>query len=100
VFLQQVHGACEALHAHTTDGAAADACVSDQPGAVCTIMVADCLPVLLAHRHVPVVAAAHAGWRGLVGKTVWAYWRRCLPFCKAGTGTPGASGACSPATCC
>lgn len=69
VFLQQVHGCdVEALHAHTADGVAADACVSDQPGAVCTIMVADCLPVLLAHRHVPVVAAAHAGWRGLVGQ--------------------------------
>lgn len=69
VFLQQVHGCdVEALNASTADGTAADACVSDQPGAVCTIMVADCLPVLLAHRSLLVVAAAHAGWRGLVGE--------------------------------
>lgn len=69
VFLQQVHGCdVEALNAHSADGTAADACVSDQPGAVCTIMVADCLPVLLAHPSVPVVAAAHAGWRGLAGE--------------------------------
>lgn len=69
VFLQQVHGCdVEALNARTANGTAADACVSDQSGTVCTIMVADCLPVLLAHRSVPVVAAAHAGWRGLVGE--------------------------------
>lgn len=69
VFLQQVHGCdVEALNACTANGTAADACVSDQPAAVCTIMVADCLPVLLAHRSLPVVAAAHAGWRGLVGE--------------------------------
>lgn len=68
VFLQQVHGCdVEALNASTADGTAADACFSSQLGQVCTIMVADCLPVLLAHRHLPVVAAAHAGWRGLAG---------------------------------
>lgn len=68
VFLQQVHGTeVLALTAHTTDGAVADACLSDQPGVACTIMVADCLPVLFAHRSGLVVAAAHAGWRGLAG---------------------------------
>jgi polyphenol oxidase len=68
VFLQQVHGT-DVLHLqpNTPDGAVADACVGTAPGLACTVMVADCLPVLLAHRSVPVVAAAHAGWRGLVG---------------------------------
>ena len=65
VFLNQVHGDGVALlDASTPDGTEADACVASAPGAVCTIMVADCLPVLLAHRSGPVVAAAHANPRG------------------------------------
>jgi YfiH family protein len=69
VFLRQVHGTgVLALDAATPDGAEADACVSTQPALACTIMVADCLPVLLAHRSGAVVAAAHAGWRGLAGQ--------------------------------
>ena len=45
----------------------ADACWTQTPGAVCSIMVADCLPVLLSNRSGDFVAAAHAGWRGLAG---------------------------------
>jgi hypothetical protein len=68
VFLQQVHGTAVAvLDANTPDGTVADACLSTVPGVVCTIMVADCLPVLFAHASGAVVAAAHAGWRGLAG---------------------------------
>ena len=68
VFLNQVHGdGVVCLDASTPDGTEADACVASTPGAVCTIMVADCLPVLLAHRSGLVVGAAHAGWRGLAG---------------------------------
>lgn len=68
VFLQQVHGTdVLELQGSTQDGAVADACLSTQSALACTIMVADCLPVLLAHRSGQVVAAAHAGWRGLVG---------------------------------
>ena len=49
------------------DGRQADACITVQRGLACTIMVADCLPVLLATEDGAVVAAAHAGWRGLAG---------------------------------
>ncbi|MDB5851353.1 MAG: laccase [Rhodoferax sp.] len=70
VFLQQVHGQQVAtLDRARTDEAttAADACVTTEPGLACTIMVADCLPVLFTDRQGVAVAAAHAGWRGLAG---------------------------------
>ena len=69
VFMQQVHGCgVQVLEAGVPQAQAFDACVTDQVGMVCTIMVADCLPVLMAHRSGRVVAAAHAGWRGLAGQ--------------------------------
>ena len=68
VFLQQIHGSeVLELGPDTADGQQADACVTVQPGLACTIMVADCLPVLLASEDGAVVAGAHAGWRGLAG---------------------------------
>lgn len=69
VFLNQVHGtAVLALDAATPNGTVADACFTDQPGVACTVMVADCLPVLFATADGRRVAAAHAGWRGLAGQ--------------------------------
>ena len=68
VFLKQVHGAdVLELAAGMADGATADACVSTQNRLACTIMVADCLPVLLTTEDGAMVGAAHAGWRGLAG---------------------------------
>jgi polyphenol oxidase len=66
VFLEQVHGTrLLPIEAATEDGAAADACTTGERGLACTIMVADCLPVLFTDRAGRRVAAAHAGWRGL-----------------------------------
>ena len=68
VFLDQVHGTqVLLLQPGTPDGATADAAVATQPGLACTVMVADCLPVLITDAAGSVVAAAHAGWRGLAG---------------------------------
>ncbi len=43
----------------------ADASLTTEPGLACSVLVADCLPVLLAAPESRGVAAAHAGWRGL-----------------------------------
>lgn len=68
VRLNQVHGArvVRLTAADAAPGAPqhdADACFTTEPGVVCSIQVADCLPVLFAAPGA--VAAAHAGWRGL-----------------------------------
>lgn len=69
VFLQQVHGTgVLRLDAGTQDGSVADACFTTVPGIACTVMVADCLPVLFCSGDGRVAAAAHAGWRGLAGE--------------------------------
>ncbi len=69
VYLKQVHG-CDAvqLDGETADGTVADACMTNQKGIACTIMVADCLPVLFCNSKGTLVGAAHAGWRGLCGE--------------------------------
>ena len=68
VFLAQVHGTNLAvLDDATVDGVTADAACTFHSGIACTVMVADCLPVLLTDAQGRRVAAAHAGWRGLAG---------------------------------
>ncbi|TFZ08551.1 peptidoglycan editing factor PgeF [Ramlibacter humi] len=75
VFLQQVHGTgVVELKAATPDATSADACWTRERGVACTIMVADCLPILFADREGQSVAAAHAGWRGLAGGVIEAAW--------------------------
>jgi YfiH family protein len=63
-WLEQVHG----IHVVDLDKDVArkgDAAITRAPGIVCTIKVADCMPVLLADDAGTVVGGAHAGWRGL-----------------------------------
>ena len=69
VFLKQVHGrGTVTLDARTPDGTEADGCVTTASRVACTMMVADCLPVLFATGDGSAVGAAHAGWRGLAGE--------------------------------
>jgi polyphenol oxidase len=48
----------------------ADAVFTRRTGRVCAILTADCLPLLLASDSGDLVAAAHAGWRGLAGGVI------------------------------
>lgn len=66
-WLQQVHGSTVVDADQLRDVPQADASVARCAGTVCAIMVADCLPILLADRAGSCVGAAHAGWRGLAG---------------------------------
>ena len=56
--------------AEALDAPEADASVTTQPGVVCAILSADCMPVLLCDSRGQVVGAAHAGWRGLAAGVV------------------------------
>lgn len=68
-YLEQVHSTrVLPLQNALTEVACADGSSTSQPGVVCTVMVADCLPILLADRHGRWVSALHAGWRGLLGE--------------------------------
>lgn len=64
-WLQQVHGVTVVDGAGLVHTEAADGVYSRQAGVVCGVMTADCLPVLFCDTAGSVVAAAHAGWRGL-----------------------------------
>lgn len=64
-WLTQVHGTRVLDAATVHEAPEADASITTRPGVVCTIMTADCMPVLLADAGGRVVGAAHAGWRGL-----------------------------------
>jgi polyphenol oxidase len=77
VWLEQVHG----VHVADLDAApdpggtsgrveCADAAFTRRPERVCAILTADCLPVLLAAESGDLVAAAHAGWRGIAGGVI------------------------------
>lgn len=73
VWLDQVHGARVVRlglgDVNEADGPfhQADAAVTTEHGVACTVLVADCLPVLFADARGRAVGAAHAGWRGLAG---------------------------------
>ncbi len=70
LWLEQVHG-CEVVGLPgQQSGCRADAATTTEPGQVCTVLTADCLPLLLCNRSGSRVAAVHAGWRGLLAGVI------------------------------
>ncbi len=67
LWLKQVHGTACHYAAGLKKEFQSDAVWTDVPGQVLAIQTADCLPVVFADKNASVVAAAHAGWRGLAG---------------------------------
>lgn len=72
LWLRQVHGydlveqgAGLAGAPGAAHGCEADGALTSDPGVVCAVLTADCLPVLLCDQRGTRVAAVHAGWRGL-----------------------------------
>ncbi|WP_133719096.1 peptidoglycan editing factor PgeF [Methylocaldum gracile] len=69
VWLNQVHGK-HVIRADVSTYRSADAAFTCQTGIVCTVMTADCLPVLLCSKEGDRVAAVHAGWKGLAAGVI------------------------------
>jgi len=72
VWLCQVHGrrVVALFGDEPNDQLECDAVWTQQPGLACTIMTADCIPVLVSHASLGMVGAAHAGWRGLAAGVI------------------------------
>lgn len=70
IWLEQVHGIRVIQAEYANCYPKADACVAHVAQAVCVVMTADCLPILLCDQAGTVVAAAHAGWRGLAAGVI------------------------------
>lgn len=70
LWLRQVHRVGAVGAADWQPGVEADACHAAQAGAVCAVLTADCLPVLLCAADGSRVAAVHAGWRGLAAGVI------------------------------
>ena len=69
-FLNQVHGATVVTAERvrgSQEAVDADAVVGFEPGDICAVRTADCLPVLFCSADGRNIAAAHAGWRSLAG---------------------------------
>jgi hypothetical protein len=70
VWLEQAHGTIVANADRADCLPQADACIARHRAAVCVVMTADCLPVLLCDKQGSVVGVAHAGWKGLAAGVI------------------------------
>ncbi len=91
MWLSQTHSTLVVTHDEYESGIEADASIAREPGHVCVVMTADCLPILITNQQGDEVAAIHAGWRGLCDGIIEATCKAFhtpLPECLAWIG-PG-----------
>lgn len=70
VWLEQIHSNLAVPAVKTATLQQADASYTAEPGVVCAVLTADCLPLLVCTADGSQVAAIHAGWRGLLAGVV------------------------------
>lgn len=78
-----------------------DALWTETPGTGVGVRTADCVPILIAHRRIPLAAAVHAGWRGLASGIIWETIRALDKRIgkEAVSGLVAAAGPCARACC-
>jgi polyphenol oxidase len=64
IFLEQTHSD-RVIQTDLSPERTGDASISQTSGQALVIMTADCLPILISHRHQKEIANIHAGWKGL-----------------------------------
>jgi YfiH family protein len=70
LWLDQIHSNRAVKAVKTASLQQADASYTHEPGIVCAVMTADCLPLLVCSMDGRQVAAIHAGWRGLLAGVI------------------------------
>jgi YfiH family protein len=70
LWLTQTHSAIAVEALPNNINANADACYTKHKQHICTILTADCLPLLVCNQQGTAVAAIHAGWRGLANGVI------------------------------
>jgi len=70
LWLEQTHSTKVITSQTWQPGIEADAIYSNETGQVCTVLTADCLPLLLCDHTGQQIAAIHAGWRGLLSGVI------------------------------
>jgi hypothetical protein len=70
IWLQQAHGRRVVRAEFPLRGCVADGSFSRQPGIVCAVLTADCIPLFLTDKLGGLVGLLHVGWRGLAAGVV------------------------------
>ena len=70
VWINQTHSSICVNAISTKRIIEADASFTINPGVVCAILTADCLPVFVSKKDGSMVGIAHAGWKGLISGVI------------------------------